>query len=87
MILGLMDYRGKAEPSVLIPMGFRSYLLILELIGELYHLHRKPVKKSDYLLLWTLREKKRTVQDTKLPEYFYMIFLIPIRLIFRFTSF
>jgi len=34
------------------------------------------------LLLWKITAEKIKVQDTKIPEDFYMISLIPIRLMF-----
>jgi hypothetical protein len=82
-----MVCREKEGLFVSVPMDYLNRLLVSGLLCELYQLFRHSAKQSDYLLQWTLREKKLTAVDTKISEYFYMISLIPIRLIFRITSF
>jgi hypothetical protein len=82
-----MVCREKVELFVSIPRDFLNRPLVSELFCGSYQVPWNSAKQSDYLLQWTLREMKLTAEDTKISEYFYMISLIPIRLIFRITSF
>jgi hypothetical protein len=82
-----MAYQEKEEPFVSIPRVFLNLLLVSELTVWWYQLFLLSAKQPDYLLLWTLGERKQSVQEMIISEYFYMISLIPNRLIFRITSF
>ena len=74
-----MDYQGTVEIFASAPKGFQNYHLISELTSALYLLHRQSAKQPVHLLLQISKEEKLRVQDMNIPEYSYMIFLIPIR--------